>query len=1067
MTLPPHPPSSNSGTNNRTLHLQNLTSRVALRGGSWAKVVLVVVLVAAMVVPTAAVSQLTDTKGSKANNHPVATSDEGGPLVAGTHHPQDQTPSAGPTQTGAVVSLLTGFNNRTYAGSGSSAGPTITSVSFTGSSGSYGLSINGHGFGSPVVSLPYTGDVGNFRIDDWAQIGAGEWGYSGDAKTLTYNSWSDTSIQVNGFGGSPGDALTVEVWNSASGLGATWGGDVPGGPSSPTISSVAFSGSGASTTIQVQGSGFGNAPTTMPYSGVLNDFIFLDGRSPCGGGSSQFEAGGARWGHGSDSVALNYQSWSDSSITVDGFGSGYGSGCAVFDTGDPVSVVVWNSADSSQTGPQTSWGGFAGGSAPSTYSVTFPQSGLPAGTSWSVTLNGQTLSSTTSTITFSEPNGTYAYTVGAVNGYTATPSSGSVTVNGVSQTVAITFAPSSCVGITWQQCSAFSVSGTSASIPQIVGDAGYCTFPSPVPGLTISNPLCNSNLDSAVVSAYLIYPATTDSGGTFNSALESEFQASPPKGYSAQFALVLGLPVVPALNALGQDICVPWLGGCLNLPVEQLGPKTLGPTVAGITPTVYINSTGYINLIFVYSTTSSNVLQTIANSLDQSTFDPSALGKVLLDLGGAILKAGDVSDAINATERALEVLLPRVPDALNAISGALDLSISYLSPGLSSPLTSYPIFDFDEFLNSLATISTWYSEVNGVISTTLDLLDSVGHMLASLPTDVAIIPIALTVYYAAGVAFYSIELGVEVYQDLDPSGSSSVQALSGCLDAIAWVFDPDGSTLVPAYYNANGTVVLGFDTSTKSMIWASSAGVLIPGDDSFAAILRANGSSGPAISYTLKLYAVHPSNESGEAVPYLIQVRSYNELANPAGGHVSGIVPADSNFTLTIGTSGNGSVIPNPVARVVAQVSGSDGAYDVKATAYNQNGSVVGATSMYLLVNGNEYNMSSCGGPSFCYNFTVMLSGNTIGYVYASVPGMAGGMAFVVLNGTSAMSGKPPTFLGLPGFEGYILIGVIVVVVAAVVAVMLIRKRKGAQSTTPSRPQTLQQSPPTGPPPPP
>ena len=251
-------------------------------------------------------------------------------------------------------------------GSGSSSGPSISSVAFSGSSGSYTLNIDGQGFGSSTVSLPYTGDVGNFRIGDWAQIGYGEWGYSGDANTLTYTSWSDTTIQVSGFGGSPGDAITIAVWNSVSGLGATWGGDVPGGPSSPTISSVTFSGSGSSTTIQVQGSGFGSAPTTMPYSGVLNDFIFWDGRSPCGGGSSQFEAGGARWGHGSDSVSLNYQSWSDSSISIGGFGSGYGSGCAIFDTGDPVSVVVWNSADSSQTGPQTSWGGFAGGSTSST-----------------------------------------------------------------------------------------------------------------------------------------------------------------------------------------------------------------------------------------------------------------------------------------------------------------------------------------------------------------------------------------------------------------------------------------------------------------------------------------------------------------------------------------------------------------------------------------------------------------------------------------------------------------------------------------------------------------------------
>lgn len=76
-----------------------------------------------------------------------------------------------------------------------------------------------------------------------------------------------------------------------------------------------------------------------------------------------------------------------------------------------------------------------------TYSVTFSESGLPSGKSWSVTLdgNGVTQSSTTSTITFAEPNGTYGYTIGTVKGYTASPSSGSVTVNGASAAVSVTF----------------------------------------------------------------------------------------------------------------------------------------------------------------------------------------------------------------------------------------------------------------------------------------------------------------------------------------------------------------------------------------------------------------------------------------------------------------------------------------------------------------------------------------------------------------------------------------------------------------------------------------------------
>ncbi len=75
------------------------------------------------------------------------------------------------------------------------------------------------------------------------------------------------------------------------------------------------------------------------------------------------------------------------------------------------------------------------------YSVTFTESGLPSGTSWSVTLNGTALSSTTASIVFTESNGTLAYTVATVSGYVATPSSGSVTVSGAGQSVSVSFSP--------------------------------------------------------------------------------------------------------------------------------------------------------------------------------------------------------------------------------------------------------------------------------------------------------------------------------------------------------------------------------------------------------------------------------------------------------------------------------------------------------------------------------------------------------------------------------------------------------------------------------------------------
>ena len=73
------------------------------------------------------------------------------------------------------------------------------------------------------------------------------------------------------------------------------------------------------------------------------------------------------------------------------------------------------------------------------HSVNFTESGLPGGSTWSVSLNGVTHTSTTPNITFSMTNGTYPFMVGYSPGYSASPASGSVTVSGVNVTQSITF----------------------------------------------------------------------------------------------------------------------------------------------------------------------------------------------------------------------------------------------------------------------------------------------------------------------------------------------------------------------------------------------------------------------------------------------------------------------------------------------------------------------------------------------------------------------------------------------------------------------------------------------------
>jgi thermopsin len=73
------------------------------------------------------------------------------------------------------------------------------------------------------------------------------------------------------------------------------------------------------------------------------------------------------------------------------------------------------------------------------YTVRFSESGLPAHTLWSVTLNGITESSRTSNITFWDPNGLYAYSVTGPSKYYPDPSTGAAQVQGSNETVGIAF----------------------------------------------------------------------------------------------------------------------------------------------------------------------------------------------------------------------------------------------------------------------------------------------------------------------------------------------------------------------------------------------------------------------------------------------------------------------------------------------------------------------------------------------------------------------------------------------------------------------------------------------------
>ena len=78
---------------------------------------------------------------------------------------------------------------------------------------------------------------------------------------------------------------------------------------------------------------------------------------------------------------------------------------------------------------------------PVNYTLTFIESGLSSGTSWSVNFNGVNYSSTSNSITVMEHNGTFSYSVNAVSGYTVDTGQKNIIISGSDKQVNVTFTP--------------------------------------------------------------------------------------------------------------------------------------------------------------------------------------------------------------------------------------------------------------------------------------------------------------------------------------------------------------------------------------------------------------------------------------------------------------------------------------------------------------------------------------------------------------------------------------------------------------------------------------------------
>ncbi len=137
--------------------------------------------------------------------------------------------------------------------------------------------------------------------------------------------------------------------------------------------------------------------------------------------------------------------------------------------------------------------------------VTFTESGLPAGTRWWVNLTrGPSYESTTTNISFTEPNGSYPYTVASADlALGPQPASGELSVSGSPVTVPVTFGGSS-FPVT------FTERGLEGPLPWSVTVTGQPAVVSSAPTLSLSEP--NGTYNFSVRSLNLSYSVSPASG---------------------------------------------------------------------------------------------------------------------------------------------------------------------------------------------------------------------------------------------------------------------------------------------------------------------------------------------------------------------------------------------------------------------------------------------------------------------------------------------------------------------------------------------------------------------------
>ena len=524
-------------------------------------------------------------------------------------------------------------------------------------------------------------------------------------------------------------------------------------------------------------------------------------------------------------------------------------------------------------------GGGGNGSGATPYAVTFTEAGLPSGTSWSVTLAASTHSSATSTVTFSEPNGTYSFSVGAVAGYAATPSTGQVSVTGAESTQAILFS----VLVPSNHTVTFTETGLGrAQSPTVLGH--LTTVGDGAPGVRlIYDPLG----DQLYVLNYMDDNVSVVNGSTHSVTATIMVPSGPLSGL---YNPVTRQVYVTNYNEGSVSIIEPTTN-----TVRTTVPVGAMPAAMAYDPT-----TGDVYVANQYS----NSVTIIAGSTD------AAVATILVGHWPATVIFDPVSSCAY-------------------VANALDSSVSVIGSSTRTVVATIPVPGMHP--DQTGFFSGAYDPVNGDVYLASSAAEVLNVIDPTTNTVVTTIPVQADPY---GVLYnsyngyvYVLDTGRNNVTVIDPATNHVVTTVGTLFTPFAAAIDPANGDVYVVDFDSNAVTVIGGSTNTpiaelvvsEDHPFTNPAAVAVGASgsvyvvDGYLPLLTIIG-TGAAVQWSVTLNGVS-QNSSTSTIVFLVPDGSYAFTVAPVPGFDAN--PSSGNLTVS------GGAVNVPIAFVAAPRTGS------------------------------------------------------------------------------------------------------------------------------------------------